>query len=114
MLKLSKDFLQKTVNVVIDRPMGSIHPKFKNIVYALNYGYVPDTVSGDGEDIDAYILGVDEPLEHFTGVCIAYLKRKTENDDKLIIAPAGVNFSDDEIWEKIKFQKQFFKSILFR
>ena len=42
----------------------------------VNYGYVPDTVSIDGEELDAYILGVDEPVESFTGECIAILQRE--------------------------------------
>ena len=57
-----KDFLGKKVHIVMDRPMGVKHPKW-NFIYPLNYGYVPNTISGDGAELDAYIIGVFEPLE---------------------------------------------------
>ena len=50
-------FLGKIVHVIVDRPMNSKHSDFE-LVYSVNYGYVPNTVSIDGEELDAYILGV--------------------------------------------------------
>ena len=78
----SADYLGQQVDVVIDRPLGSRHPKHADIIYSVNYGYVPGTRSGDGEELGAYVLGVDAPLEKFTGVCIAMLRRKAEDDDR--------------------------------
>lgn len=79
-------YLNKTLEIKIDRPMGSKHPKH-GFIYPVNYGYVPNTVSGDGEELDAYVLGVYEPLENFVGKCIAIIHRTNDNDDKLIIVP---------------------------
>lgn len=49
-------YLGKFVKVKIDRPLGSKHPKH-NFIYPLNYGFIPNTIAGDGEEIDAYIIG---------------------------------------------------------
>ena len=65
-LNNSKNFLGKIVSVKIDRPLGSKHPKHQ-FFYTINYGYVPNTVSGDGEELDCYVLGIYEPLETFEG-----------------------------------------------
>ena len=67
-------YLNKIVTIKIDRPMVSKHPKH-GFIYPVNYGYVPNTVSGDGEELDSYVLGINEPLETFTGKCIAIIHR---------------------------------------
>jgi len=41
-----RDYIGKLVRVVIDRPLGTSHPDYPDTVYAVNYGYVPRTVSG--------------------------------------------------------------------
>lgn len=111
--KLS-EYLNKIVSVKIDRSLGSLHPKH-NFKYEVNYGYVPGTVSGDGEEIDAYVLGIDEPIEDFTGKCIAIIHRFNDDDDKLIIIPENIdNISDEEIIKATYFQEQFFKSEIVR
>ena len=79
-----KTYLGKKVEIKIDRPLGSKHPKY-DFIYELNYGYLPDTNAPDGEEIDAYLIGPDKPVEKFTGQCIAIIKRLNDNDDKLII-----------------------------
>lgn len=105
----SIEFLNKIVNVKIDRTLGSKHPKH-DIIYPINYGYIPNTVNFDGEELDAYVLGVNEPIETFTGKCIAVIHRLNDNDDKLIIAPEGQNFTYDEIRNITNFQEKFFTS----
>ncbi len=107
------DFLNKTLKVTIDRPLGSKHPKH-GFIYPINYGYVPNTISGDGEELDAYVLGVYEPLDTFTGKCIAIIHRINDNDDKLIIAPENKIFTNDEINVLTDFQEQYFESIILR
>lgn len=109
----SKDFLNKTISVKIDRPIGSKHPKC-GFFYPVNYGYVPNTVSGDGEELDCYILGVYDPLKTFEGRCIAIIHRTNDNDDKLIIAPNGKSFSDAEIRVLTDFQERFYESEIIR
>lgn len=106
-------FLRKTVTVQMDRPSGSRHPRWR-FVYPVNYGYVAGTVSGDGEALDAYVLGVDEPLETFTGVCVAVIHRLDDDDDKLVVAPPGLSLSDAEIRARTAFQEQYFRSVIVR
>lgn len=109
----NKKYLEKTLEVKIDRPFGSKHPKH-GFIYPVNYGYVPNTISGDGEELDCYILGVFEPLETFRGKCIAIIHRLDDNDDKLIIVPENKSFSNQEIRALTEFQERFFKSEIIR
>lgn len=102
--------LGQTVTVFIDRPMGTCHPKHKDIYYPVNYGYIPGVIAGDGEEQDAYVLGVSEPLQEFTGVVIAIIHRFDDVEDKWVVAPEGVTFTKEEILEQVKFQEQYFQS----
>lgn len=106
-------YIGKIINVKIDRPINSLHPKY-GFKYNVNYGYVPNTVSGDNEELDVYILGVLEPISEFQGKCIAVIHRTNDNDDKLIVAPDGLNFSDEEIEHFTAFQEKWFKHIIIR
>ena len=106
-LNLAKTFLGKEVEVIIDRPLGSKHPKH-GFEYKVNYGYVEGVMSSDGEEMDVYFLGTNEPLQKATGFCIAILHRKDDDDDKLIIAPKGFVASDYEIMKTVHFQEQWF------
>jgi len=98
----------KTVTVTVDRPLGSVHPRYKNIVYPVNYGYVEGIIGGDGEEQDAYILGVDRPVESFTGRVIAVVCRLNDDEDKWVVAPEGVVFTKEEILGRIYFQERYF------
>lgn len=109
----ANDFLGKIVTVKMDRPLGSKHPKH-GFTYPVNYGFIPNTVSGDGEELDAYVIGPNVPLETFTGRCTAIIHRTNDNDDKLVVVPDGQNPNDKEIEEKTKFQEQWFKHIIIR
>ena len=107
MKKDIKEFLNKEVNVCIDREIESRHPKW-NIIYPLNYGYVPNTLNTDGEEIDCYVLGVFEPIDRFNGKCIAIIHRLNDDDDKLIIVPNEKKYSNDAIIALTEFQEQYF------
>ncbi|MBD5132531.1 MAG: inorganic pyrophosphatase [Clostridiales bacterium] len=106
--------LNKLVHVVIDRPLGSVHPNHDDIVYGINYGFVPDVLGGDGEAQDAYVLGVDEPLTEFDGTVIAIIHRLNDVEDKWVVAPDGCDFSNEEILAKTAFQEQYFEIELIR
>lgn len=106
-------YIGKIVNVRIDRPFGSKHPKH-GFIYPVNYGYIPNTMSGDGEELDCYILGVFEPLEKFTGKCIAIINRTNDNDDKLIIVPQERDYTNEQIRALTEFQEQYFQSEIIR
>lgn len=112
-MNTANNFLGKIVKIKVDRPLGSKHPKH-SFIYPVNYGYVPNTISGDGEELDAYILGVFEALDEFTGKCIAIIHRTNDNDDKLIVVPEDKTYSDDEIIALTEFQERFFTSIIIR
>lgn len=109
----NKKYINKIVKVKIDRPLGSKHPKH-GFIYPLNYGFVPNTVSGDGEELDCYVLGLFEPVEEFEGMCIAVIHRTNDNDDKLIIVPKDKYYNDDQINALTEFQERFFKHEIFR
>lgn len=98
----------KKVTVVVDRPMGSVHPRYAGLVYPVNYGYVPDTVAADGEEQDAYILGVDAPVERFVGRVVAIVHRRDDGEDKWVVCPDGNNPSREEIERQVLFQEQYF------
>lgn len=106
-------YLNKTITVKIDRPIGTKYKNYDNI-YPINYGYVPNTISGDGEELDCFILGVYEPLETFEGKCIAIIHRLNDDDDKLVIVPEGKNYTNEEIRALTYFQEQYFISELIR
>lgn len=107
----SKDYIGKIVDVKIDRPFGSSHPKHKYI-YPVNYGYIPNTISGDGEELDCYVLGVFEPVNEFKGKCIAVIHRTNDNDDKLIVVPDGKWYDVNQINALTEFQEQYFEHIV--
>jgi len=114
MKDLYTQYLGKNVQVTMDRPLGSNHPK-RGFRYEVNYGFIPDTKAPDGEEIDAYILGVDTPLKKFSGKCIAVIHRLNDDDDKLIVVPeSSEGITDDEIKNLTLFQEQYYKSIIIR
>ena len=102
--------LGKTVRVVVDRPLGSCHPKYKNIFYTVNYGYVPGVMAPDGMEQDAYILGVDEPVAEFTGRVIAVIRRADDVETKWVVASEGRSFTREEIAQAVAFQERYFQS----
>src|SRR3989344_2733240 len=107
-------YLNKAVEVIMDRPLGSSNPKH-GFRYDANYGYVPETLSADGEELDAYVLGVNTPLEKFSGKCVAVIRRTNDNDDKLVVIPNDMeNISDEEIRKATDFQEKFFQSVILR
>ena len=108
----AKEFIGKEVDIVIDRALGTKHPKH-GFIYTVNYGYVPNVISGDGEELDAYLLGVFDSIDSYSGKCIAVIHR-TNDDDKIIVVPDGVNYTDEQIKALTEFQERFFESIIIR
>lgn len=100
----------RTVAVTVDRPLGSYHPEHKDMYYPINYGYVEGIMALDGEEQDAYILGVDEAIDKFTGKIIAIVHRNDDVEEKWVVAPDGMTFTKEGIREQIHFQEQYFDS----
>ena len=98
------------VTVTVDRPLGSYHPEYKDMYYPVNYGYIKGILAPDGEEQDAYILGVHEPVEKFTGKIIAIVHRSDDIEEKWVVCPRDMTFSKEEITEQIRFQEQYFQS----
>lgn len=102
------------VEVKIDRAIGTKHPKH-DFSYDCNYGFIPHTMSPDGEELDAYVLGIDGPLESFQGKCVAIIHRTNDDDDKLIVIPKELDdISDEEIRRQTSFREKFFESVIIR
>ena len=99
----------RTVTVTVERPMGSYHPEHPTLFYPINYGYIEGLMGGDGEALDAYIVGVDRPLTSFSGRVIAIIHRRDDVEDKLVVAPAGQSFTREEVIAATAFQEQYFK-----
>ena len=100
----------KMVKVIVDRPLGSYHPKHKDIYYPINYGYIEGIIAPDGEEQDAYILGVNEPVEEFTGRIIAIIHRFDDVEEKWVVAPESTTFTKEEIMQQVEFQEKYFKA----
>jgi len=109
----NKNYIGKILDVEIDRQLGSKHPKH-GFIYPINYGYIPNTISGDTEELDCYVLGVFEPIKVFKGKCIAIIHRTNNDDDKLVITPENTKYSDEAIEALVEFQERFFEHIIIR
>lgn len=110
---LIQQYLGKTVTVTIDRPIGFHHvTKGIHLYYTVNYGFLPGVPGGDGEEQDVYVLGVAEPLQTFTGSVIGVVRRRDDNEDKLVAAPEGMAFSAKQIAQAIHFVEKYFDSTI--
>ena len=108
-----ESYLGKIVTIGIDRPVGYVHHKGeKTLVYPINYGYIPDVLGGDGEELDVFLLGVDEPVESFTGRIIGIAYRADDVEDKLIMSPEGVEFTAEQIARAVRFQEKYYHTTI--
>jgi inorganic pyrophosphatase len=108
-----KGYLGKSVTIGIDRPLGYVHHKGeKTLVYPINYGYIPDVLGGDGEELDVFLLGVDTPVQTFTGRIIGIVFRADDVEDKLVMAPEGKTFSAEEIARAVYFQEKYYRTTI--
>ena len=109
-----RSIIGQIVRGKIDRPLGSYHPKSKDLFYPINYGYVDNVIAADGEEQDVYVLGTNEPLQSYEGKVIAVLHRLNDVEDKWIVALDDKAYSDEEILSAIFFQEQFYMGELYR
>lgn len=103
------ELLGKSVHVEVDRPIGYRHG---DTLYPINYGYIPGLMAEDGEEQDAYILGVDASLTSFDGRVVGAVRRRNDCEDKLIVAPEGMVFHQGQIAEAVHFQEQHFDTYI--
>ena len=102
-----EDNLGKLIKIKIDRPMGSKHPKH-GFIYPVNYGYVPGVMGGDGEELDAYLLGVYEPVKEYEGRLIGVIYRENDVEEKLVVSPKV--YTTEQIMALVDFQERWFVS----
>jgi inorganic pyrophosphatase len=68
---------------VIDRPKGSHHPRFPDLVYPLDYGYLDDTSAVDGGGIDVW-LG-SQPDRSLSGIACTIDLYKRDAELKILL-----------------------------
>lgn len=107
---LMDEALGKIVTVTVDRPLGSYHPKHKNLYYPINYGYIDGLTAPDNSYQDAYILGVQDPIKEFRGRVIAIIHREDDVEEKWVVAKDDDKYTKEEIKQQTNFVEQFFKS----
>ena len=112
--ELAKDVIGKTVTGTVDRPIGSCHPRYPEMVYPVNYGFVDGVIAGDDDEQDAYVLGTDEPIESFEGRVIVVYHRLGDVEDKWVVSLDCSDYADEEILRAIRFQEQYFEGELVR
>ncbi len=77
------DKLVSNSKIVIDRPKGTKHPKYPDILYEVDYGYLKDTTSMDGDGIDVW-KGSDVKQEIDAIICVVDLLKK-DSEIKILI-----------------------------
>ena len=116
-----RNIIGQVVKGKIDRPMGSYHPRHKDLYYPVNYGYVEGVTGGDGAEQDVYLLGETSAVTDYVGKVIAVYHRYDDNETKWIVIPCnekGIIRNDikmpdkDEIYAQIAFQEQFYSGVL--
>ena len=106
-----RGYLGRLVRIGIDRPIGYVHQKAdRTLVYDINYGYIPNVLGGDGEELDVYLLCVDTPVKTYEGRVIAIAHRADDVEDKLVMVPDGVMLSAEEIYSQIEFQEKYYQT----
>lgn len=105
---MKKGIIGNIVTVAVDRPKGSRHPVYKDVCYPVNYGYIDGVMAPDGEEQDAYVIGVDEPVKKFTGKVVAIIHRKDDIEDKWVVCPENMIFTKSEIGSLVYFQERYF------
>ncbi|MBQ2807349.1 MAG: inorganic diphosphatase [Clostridia bacterium] len=106
-----QSFLGKLVQIEIDRPVGYVHRKGdKTLIYPINYGYIPNVIGGDGEELDVYVLGISEPVRSLTVRVIGIVYRADDVEDKLVAAPDGCTYTAEQIAKAIHFQEKYYSS----
>lgn len=111
---MKKDIIGSVVKGTVDRPLGSAHLDYPDMIYPINYGYVNGIIAGDGEEQDVYILGTEKPIEKFEGKVIAVYQRTNDNEDKWVVSVDGNDYTDEEILKAIHFQEQYYQGNLVR
>ena len=103
------DTLVSSGNIIIDRPKGSVHPRFPNVEYKVDYGYIENTSSMDGGGIDVWIGSLADKKVNAI-ICTVDLIKK-DSEIKLL-----VGCTEEEMNTVYEFHNdsEFMKGILIR
>ena len=79
-----------TNSLVIDRPRGSVHPRYPSVIYPLDYGYIENTTSSDGGGIDVWLGSLNtvanmDGVKTLTGILCTFDRLKRDAEIKLLI-----------------------------
>ncbi len=107
-LRLGSEWIGRRVLTIIDRPIGSYHPRFQHLRYPLNYGYIPGTLSGDGEAVDVYVIGEDRVFSKLYVCVLAIIHREDDDEDKLVAARTMKMVNPEYIMSMVRFVEQYF------
>jgi inorganic pyrophosphatase len=72
------DDLIESSEIVIDRPKGTRHPRYAEVVFPIDYGYLKDTVTVDGNEIDVWSGTAAHRKLTAIAVTVDTLKKDTE------------------------------------
>ena len=102
------DELVRTSEIVIDRPKGTAHPRFPDLIYQVDYGYLKDTASMDGAGIDVWVGNGEKRIDAI--MCIVDLMKR-DSEIKILI---GCTEEEKAIIYRLHNETQCMKGILIR
>lgn len=96
---LGKQYLGKVVHVTVDQPYGSLHAHIPDLCLPCNVGYVDECI-GDGDFQDAYVYGIQEPIEKMKGIVIGIIYHRDESATRWIVAE-GNQYDKQDVFQTI-------------
>ena len=103
------DELVENSEIIIDRPKGTTHPKYPDFIYKVDYGYLKNTSSMDGDGIDVWV-GSDTRRQLDAIMCIVDLTKR-DSEIKILI---GCTKEEKEIVYNTHNETEFMKGILIK
>jgi len=103
------DRLVSDSEIIIDRPKNSAHPRFSDMIYPLDYGYLANTSSSDGDGIDVWLGSMPERCVQAV-ICIVDLMKR-DSEIKLLI---GCTEEEQGIILKFHNNSEFMKGVLIK
>ena len=90
--------------IVIDRPKGVPHPRYPELIYPLDYGYIEGTTAGDGDGIDIWIGSLGDRM--LTGILCTFDTVKRDAEIKLLAGCA-----ENDIETILHFYSEFMRTL---
>ena len=102
------DKLIETSEIIIDRPKHSAHPRYPDFIYPMDYGYLKNTSSMDGDGIDVWVGSGGKTVDAV--MCIVDLVKR-DSEIKLLI---GCSEEEKRIVYEFHNESEYMKGILLR